>query len=230
MALMSPGPMIGVASGRVGGTIFSHNRGGQYVRNGTIPVTVTSDPAQNAKAILAEASAEWRGLTDAQRNAWTNWAQTHQIFNRIGSLITLSGQQAYVQLNARLKHAGASVISEPPIAASPVGPGALTGTYDIGMGNFQIAWTRTPLGASESLYTNVAVVDSAGINFVRNLLKLVDISAVAATSPLDLQTEIEARFGALQVGHKVVYFCSVLDQNTGLISQPRVTDGLVVST
>lgn len=230
MALFRAGIAVGQISGRVAGNIFSHNRGGPYIRNGTIPIASTTGPALNAKGILANKSQEWQGLTDTQRAAWREWANTHQLFNRIGRLITLSGQQAYVQINSRLAHAGVASISDPPIDTPPTGPGALTGSYDIGAGTFEIAWANTPLGANEALYTRVAVVSSSGINFVRNLLKLIDISSAAATSPLDLQTEIEARFGTLQVGQKLVYLVSVLDVTTGLISQPREDSGIIVST
>jgi len=54
MAIFNPGPLVGQVSGRVGGTVFSHNRGGAYIRNGSIPYAVYSQKALQAKSALSE--------------------------------------------------------------------------------------------------------------------------------------------------------------------------------
>jgi len=226
----TPGPMIGQASGSVGGQTFSHNRFGAYVRTRAIPTRSTTTEAENAKAILAAQSQAWGGLTDAQRAAWKSWADTHPVTDSLGNAQVLTGAQAYVQINARLDRAGETLLSLPPIASPPAALETLTGTWDIGAGDFEVTFTPTPLAAGIRLWSQAAVVASAGITYIENLLKQVDIQAAATASPVDLQSAIEARFGALQVGNVVTIRCSTFDSASGLLSQPLTVRGTVVST
>lgn len=86
-------------SGRIAGTVHSHNRGGSYVRRFSIPVNGATQFQQNVRGNLADASQAWRSLLDEQRAAWVAWASTHPVINRLGASIILTGQQAYVALN-----------------------------------------------------------------------------------------------------------------------------------
>lgn len=230
MALVRLGVMVGAASGSLGSTVFSRNRYGAYVRNRTKPVVPTTPYTQTAKQFLATASSAWRGLTSAQREQWANWAQQNPVPNRLGDPQVLTGQAAYCKLNVNIAIAGGSPITSPPVAAVPTSLTSLTGTFDIGAGDFEIAFTPTPLGTNNVLYTLAAVVDSAGITFVKNYYKLVDVSAANQATGYDLQASIENRFGSLQVGQVVHLLCSVLSRTTGLRSQPVPLIGTVVST
>ena len=119
MAIIIPGAMVSQASGRIGGTIFSRNRGGAYVRNGSIPTTVTTRAAQSVKAILAAQSQAWGALDDEIKEQWREWATQNPVINRLGQSRTLSGHQAFVQINGRLVYAGFDALDSPPIGAAP---------------------------------------------------------------------------------------------------------------
>ena len=230
MALFTPGPLVGQVSGRLGGSIFSHNRGGPYIRNGAIPVSSMSEYSLAVKAAFGAASQAWRSLTDDQRQAWKTWAGTNPVTNRLGSSTVLQGNAAFVSLNARIHAIGEPIILDPPVVASPDALVTMTPTYDIGAGDFSFAFTATPLGATERLFVQVAVVDSPGINYVKNLIKLVDVSPAAEAGPFDIEGAVVDRFGTLIVGQKVVLLVSVFDEATGLLSAPITDEGVVVST
>lgn len=230
MAKIRTGAIVQQISGSVAGNTFSHNRFGAYIRARSIPITNTSSYALAAKAFLSTASAAWGGLTPAQQLAWRSWADNNPIIDTLGEKRILTGQMAYVQIQARVLQNGDTLLTAPPVSPSPEGLLTLGGTYDIGAGTFTLTFTPTPLGAGLSLWTRVAVVDSGGINYVRNLLKLVDKSAAALASGVDLQSAIEARFGTLAVGMYVHYQCQVYEAATGLVSQPIKTSGVVVTT
>lgn len=217
-------------SGSMGGVVASHNRGGAYLRARAIPVTSTSSAALDAKGYLTTASQAWAGLTDAQRLTWADWASINPVADAFGEQRILSGHQSYVQLNRRLLQCGQSQISVPPVSAAPAGLTLLQYSFDIGAGNFQVAWTPTPLGASEGLYLRAAVVNSAGRSYVRNLYKLVYIGAAATASPIDPQSAIEARFGTLQAGQYVHIFAQVVSLADGRVSGALTASGVVVST
>lgn len=230
MALIKPGGIVGQISGRVGGDVYSSNRYGRYVRNGSIPITSTTTEAINAKGRLATVSQAWQGLTAAQRAAWASWAQTNPVVNRLGDSVVLTGHAAFVKCNTVLYYLGAAQIDDPPLSTAPVPLVTLTQSCDIGAGTFDLTYTATPLAADEYLYIRTAVVDSHAINYVQNLLKLVGVSAAAQASPFDHQTLVEGRFGTLQVGQRVHTEVSVVSDDTGLVSAPLKAVTTVVST
>ena len=110
----TPGIAVSQLSGSVGGTTASRNKGGQYFRNRAIPVTVTSPEAQNAKAILSNRSQAWQALTPAQRAQWEEWARQNEVIDALGQSVTLSGHQAYVQINSILAHDSQTLLTPPP--------------------------------------------------------------------------------------------------------------------
>ena len=226
----TPGPLIGAASGSVGGTVFSRNRYGVYCRTRAIPVNPNTVPQQNARSRLSTYSANWQTLTASQQLSWKAWASQNPIVNTLGAQQELTGQAAYVGVNTRLAQATDTAIDVPPLTPAPTSLVTLTGTWDIGAGNFQLDFAATPLGADDRLWCQAAVVYSAGISYVRNLLRVVKITAKAQATALDLQTDIEAVFGSLQVGHIVHVWAAVFDGATGLLSVPLSVKGTVIET
>ena len=230
MALFNPGPTVGQISGRIGGSVYSHNRGGAYIRNGTIPTKSTTAYAMTAKQTLQAASMAWQSIAAASQQAWAAWAQQNPITNRLGNKSTLSGHQAYVGNYCRIIRAGGTPLTLPPIDPAPDALLTSALTLDIGAGAFQIAYTTTPTGATEHLWLNACVVSSAGISFIQNLLKTIVVTAAAQASPYDFEADLVARFGTLQVGEVITVDAMVFDNATGLLSAPLRASGTVVST
>jgi len=230
MAKYTPGPAVAAVSGSVGGTTFSRNRGGQYMRRRAIPTRSTTVYAQLAKAILAARSQAWQSLTAAQRAAWLGYAQQFPVLNTLGNSFTRSGQQAYVAINSRLALASAALLTAPPIIAPPPPLLTYTQTYDIGAGSVAAAYTTTPIAAGVKLWIQACVLDSAGRAYVENLYRFVGLSAAAQASPFDMQSLIEARLGTLVVGQTLHVKISTFDTATGLISVPRSASGAIITT
>src|SRR3990172_1538376 len=93
-----PGIIAG-GSGSVGGCVFSRNRFGSYIRNRSIPVnpgTIEQQAIRNALGLL---SANWKVLTDVQRDNWTNYALNTPYTDWQGAPITLTGLQMYCAIN-----------------------------------------------------------------------------------------------------------------------------------
>ncbi len=230
MAITRPGSIVGQVSGRIGGLVFSRNRGGDYVRNGPSPTNPQSSYQTAVRNALSLASAGWDTLTDSQRAAWVSWAQDHPVRNRLGESIRLQGNAAYVQLNSRLAYLGTAIVVAPPAVNAPDPLLSVTPTFDIGAGNFQLAYTATPLGAGLKLWVLGCLLGSPAITFVKNRLRHFYTSAAAAASPADLDTAFSARFGAPVVGQKVVLMAGVLDGTNGQLSAMLRCEGLVTTT
>jgi len=229
MALITSGPVVGQVSGRIGSVIFSHNKGGPYIRNGTIPTTVTTSYAMAQKARMTELAQDWAGLTAAQRQAWKTWAEQNPITNRLGKQSTLPAHAAYIQINARLLLSGTAKMSLPPIEAAPTPLLTITPTCDIGAGNCELAYTTTPTPAGVMIWLRAALVDHSGIQHIQNMLKFLCVSAAAAASPLNFETELGLRVGTPQVGQYCWVEASNFDTASGLISAP-LRAGVAVTT
>lgn len=230
MAKIKLGPMAGQISGSIGATTFSHNRGGTYARRRAIPVTSTTVSALAAKARLTNASQSWGSLTSAQRLAWSVWAQMNPVTDTLGDKITLTGHAAYVMLTTRLLQAGLTAVTTPPVVTAPASLLTLTATFDVGAGDFAMAFTATPIGATNSLWVRGAVTDSASQVYINNRLRVVKVSSANQATGLDVSTELAAQFGALTAGRLVTLEASILDRNNGLLSAPLRVSGVVVST
>ena len=126
--------------------------------------------------------------------------------------------------------AGDTPITDPPIIAAADPLASLVLAADIGLGNVDVTYTPTPLGANEELWIRAAVTSSVGILFVQNLLRLVGQSAAAQASPFDIQSLVETRLGTLVVGQTLHVQISVYDNSTGLVSGPLRADTVVVTT
>ncbi len=230
MKFISSG-LVGAMSGSVGAVTASRNRYGAYLRARAIPVNPNTSFQLGTRASLSNLSTAWSGLTTGERLAWKEWADQNPIVDRLGQVQNLAPNAAFIQLNARLLAVGIAAVNSPPIVVAPDALTTLTSTVDIGVGGtFDLAFTATPLGAAESLWIQGAVTNSAGINYVTNRLRFLGESAAAQASPFDSQSLIETRFGTLVVGVTVHQWISVLDQNSGLLSPPRRTSGVVTDT
>lgn len=228
--MLVTGSFVSEMSGSLGGIVASRNKGGQYLRQRAVPTTSTTPAALQAKAFLASASAAWTALTQTQRDSWTRFGGIRSNTNRLGQQKILAGIAAHNAIYTRMSRAGLTPLTEPPIGTDPDALASATGTYDIGTGTSTIAYTPTPLGADDALWVEAAVVDSPGIEYVANVQRLVAITAAAAASPYDYQAAVEAVFGPLVVGQKVVLFPHVFDTVQGLLSQPLRLDGIVTDT
>ncbi len=108
MALFKNGGVAGSSpSGAVGGIVFSHNRGGSYIRTLKVPTNPASAFQVLARNRMSDLTNRWLNtLTDAQRDDWATYAANVPIVNRIGEQIFLTGLNWYVASNSLRNQAG----------------------------------------------------------------------------------------------------------------------------
>jgi hypothetical protein len=111
-------------------------------------------------------------------------------------------------------------------------PAAIAGVSAVCYVNTQaltLSWTSGALAANCCLATWVAAVDETGRAYYTNLLKLIDISAAAQATGLNVGTEFMARFGVMIAAQKLFIECEVWDKTTGLISGKACTNLTVLA-
>jgi len=121
MALIKTSGLVSAISGKVGGSVYSRNRYGAYVRNWAKPVNPNSDAQQKVRADMGSVVSDWFNvLSAAQRAAWAVYAAAVNFTNRLGETITLTGFNHYVRSNiARLNNLMTSVSAGPTTLILP---------------------------------------------------------------------------------------------------------------
>lgn len=117
MAIFTPGGGVAAVSGSVGGTTYSHNRGGPYMRTRAIPVNPGSVYQEAVRALMSQLTSLWQDtLTVAERAAWDTYALNVPLPNPLGQPRNVGGLGMYVRSNvSRLQHGNARIDDAPTI-------------------------------------------------------------------------------------------------------------------
>lgn len=107
-------PILGPLRGKIGATVFSHNKGGDYARRLGTPTNNNTTRQQVVRAILSTLSPGYAGLTPTQQEQWQTWASENPRVDPLGNSYTMTGHQAYVSVNHGLQDAALTVLEEPP--------------------------------------------------------------------------------------------------------------------
>jgi len=214
--------------GKLNGSVMSKNRGGAYVRTKVTPVNPQTTSQQAIRNRLSTNSAAWRGLTEPQRQAWIAAAINFPYTDIYGQTKTLSGQQLYVKLNNNLAMVGAAAISSPPAPVAVPALALATVTADDSSNTVIVAGT-TPVPAGFALVFRATGNVTPGKSFVKNLFRIVSISAAAATSPYDISAGWVAKFGDPVLGNKVFIQAFFVSITTGQAGIPVQVQTIVVA-
>lgn len=115
MALINPS-MLGEVRGSIGGATFSRNRSGAYIRKRATPINPNTERQADARNRMTDLSIRWTlTLTQAQRDAWDEYAANVPSSNKLGDAINLTGQNWYVASNALRLQAGLARVDAAPI-------------------------------------------------------------------------------------------------------------------
>ncbi len=100
MAIITLGGGVAAISGSIGGTTFSRNRGGPYMRTRAIPVNPNTIFQQAVRSIVSQLTSLWLNtLTDSQRAAWDTYSENVPLPNSLGQPRNVGGLAMYVRSN-----------------------------------------------------------------------------------------------------------------------------------
>ena len=176
-------PTLGPLSGSIGGNVWSRNKGGFYVRLGSVPTNPQTSRQQTTRAQLGQMASGWTGvLTQDQRDAWDIYASQHPVINSLGKEVYITGLAWYCKCNTRLQDSGATLIADPPTAGAPSGLTSMA--IDVSAATtMDVTFAATPLGTDERLQGWVSMPVSAGSTPNIRQCRLVGYSAAAQASP-----------------------------------------------
>jgi len=100
MAIFTPGGGIAAVSGSIGGTTFSRNRGGAYMRLRAIPINPNTVYQQAVRTLVGTLTSRWLDvLTPEQRAAWDTYALNVELPNPLGQPRNVGGLGMFVRSN-----------------------------------------------------------------------------------------------------------------------------------
>lgn len=212
------GAIVVAGSGKVGGHVAARNRAGAYIRTKVTPVNPQTISQISVRNGFTSNSQSWRGLTQAQRNAWNGAVEDFKRTDIFGDLKAPSGFNLYMRLNNNLLAAGQSVISSPPLPSAVFAFTSLSVVANTTGATLTATFAAAiPAGVSVLVLATPGV--SAGKNFVKSEFRQIGILTVADTSPEDIAAIYGTKFGALPtIGKKVFIGFKVVDNVTGLTS------------
>lgn len=189
-------------SGSYQGITSSRNRYGQYVRTRASPVQPRTPAQLNQRARMTTNAAAWRGLTDAQRAGWLDLGLNMSRTDALGQSYTLNGFGAFCSVNNNKLDAGDAAITDATAIVTPID--LVTVTLTLTAAAASAAYTTTPLAAGYRIFAWASPQRSAGVKFNGDY-RLLQVSAAAAASPMNLLAAFTAKFGVPVVGNRVFF-------------------------
>lgn len=217
------GILAGQVSGSIAGITGSHNKGGYYLRNRTVPTNGATPARASQRAAFGAALQGWGALTPEYREQWKTAAQNQPWTDSFGENITLTGQQWYVGVNSlrlRINEEGFSVpaplvLFQPPTPGTrptPQMPTSITWEQadDDTAASPVLAFPQSQLGANDLLVVYASGPVGPGVESPPNAMQMVGTATGATTS---LTVSNNAR--VYQVGVRIGVWVQIIRGWTG---------------
>lgn len=219
----------GQLSGSVGGVVAGHNKGGQYLRNRSIPTNPNSTRQQQQRSGFGAAAIAWRGLTAEQREDWESYAAASPRMNRLGESITVSGFNQYIRTNAFLTGIGLAAINDAPITPGESSLGvpdisSFEANEATGLSFVTVGCTATKAGSCQISYSPSL---SAGVKYFKGPYTLFALATLTATGVLN-EIQEYTYYGPIQTGQRRAFRIRSMDAQ-GRVSNVFETIATIVS-
>lgn len=211
MAKIKFGMMMTDASGKLGGQVFSKNRGGAYVRTKVTPSNPQTTAQMTVRGIFASISSAWSNLTESSRLSFNNLVDTYATTDIFGDLRNPSGKALFQRLNQNLVNSGQAQIttcvppSEVPFANLVSAECTLSvNKFDVNTdGNTTyskvVVWATPPL--------------SQGTTFVKNKLRQIGVFRGGNGAIFNMYSAYLAKFGEPAVASNIYVGVRVINAN-----------------
>ena len=208
MALIKFGALITDFSGKVGGTIFSKNRGGAYAKNRVVPNNPATPVQSVVRGRFGSLSSQWRTLLQAERDSFTEATGNFPKSNRIGDTIQLAGNALFVSLNSSLLAVGLPIITTAPAPAGVTEYNITGFVVDSLPGARKFDVTAEPIdpALAENMIVQIFATApvSPGISNLNSKFRQIAVkTAVEMLDTVDLRVQYLNVFGAFAEGTRI---------------------------
>ena len=230
MALITPGPLAGSISGKVGGLVFSHGRYSDSVSVKSLQINPKSNIQSNRRSNLQTAIALWQALTPASKLIFENNALLHPRRNRLNETYFLSGYNYFCSLVLNLRNCN--------IRSSP--DGDVEGLLDVGTyeeilsipDKVELSFDATALPADYLIVVYISTLSGAGrFRSPAGYYRLIGTYDEKIADKVDITLDLLTAFGIsrLTVGSSIFSYVQFVDTVSGLASARQYQMGYVQS-
>lgn len=211
MAKIKFGAMMVDASGKLGGQVFSKNRGGAYIRTKSTPLNPQTTAQMAIRGIFANISSAWSGLSESGRQSFNNLVSSYARTDIFGDLRNPSGKNLFQRLNQNLEISGQPQITtcvqpiEVPFA------GVQEAILDSATPQINVALQNDTTGSRIVVWATPPL--SAGTSFVKNKLRQIAVFNGVAPGNIEVSTQYIAKFGAYQDTDNIYFGVRVINVN-----------------
>jgi hypothetical protein len=217
-------PLFSQASGSIGGTTFSHNRGGMYVRSRATPTDPGSARQQTLRAAMGSLAPYWgETLTADQRNAWRDYAANTAFVNVLGDTVYLTGQQQFLRANVPRLQASLAILADAPTTFDYGTFSAPNISSALDDDSIDVAFTNTDDWATDDAGALLAYggkQQGPGRDFYKGPWRYMGILAGDSITPPTSPESFTSQFG-LDAGNRVWVLVRII-QPDGRLSLPIV--------
>jgi hypothetical protein len=223
------GAIVVAGSGKVGGHVFTKNRGGAVMRTKVSPANAQTPRQSAVRNLFTTLSQAWKDLTQAQRDGWNAAVSNYARTDLFGSLRMPSGLNLFQRLNNVIMNCGGSMITTAPLPGfvPEVTISAFTAT--VGTPSMSVTFNG-PVVEDCAIIAFATAPMSAGRSYVKSDYRQIKIIQPAASSPENLLSAYVAKFGNTgAVGQKI--FVKFVSANliTGQTSTGSVASVITVA-
>lgn len=211
MAKIKFGMMMTDASGKLGGQVFSKNRGGAYVRTKVTPSNPQTTAQMGVRGIFASISSSWSTLTEEGRATFNNLVGDYARTDIFGDLRNPSGKALFQRLNQNLLLTEQETIdvcvppSEVPFANLAAGLGSVSSN------TFNVNYAGTLTGSQIVVWATPPL--SQGTTFVKNRLRQIKFQPGSIDAGVDIWDAYVAKFGTPIAGANIYVGVRVINAN-----------------
>lgn len=216
------GSIVVNGRGKLGGHVYSKNRGGAYIRTLQTPSNPRTSYQQSGRAVFTQLTQGWSGLSDSQRAGWNQATENFKRTNVFGDVKVLSGKGLYISLNKELILVGRSPLTDAPSPSEIVVPTEIDPVIQISASSIEpnVSVEGGAIDYNDVVFTCTGVV-SQGTSFIKNKLVVI-LPGGWSSDPADFWDAYVARFGVPVDGQKI-YFGAYTVNEVGQRS-PEVTN------
>lgn len=216
-------------SGKLNGSVMSKNKSGHYIRTKTTPSNPQTSFQTAVRNSLASIAQAWRGLTDTQRKSWNTVVDQFQRTNIFGDSFKLSGIALYSRLNRNLDTIGSTRIATPPSPEAVSFFTGLSAIVDNSATTMELTFAPA-IPAGSKVIVRASAPLSQGIYNANNKMRIIAVLDNTDTSPADVATEYQTKFGTFPaVGQKVFFDVKHVDISTGIDGVPLSTSAITIA-
>ena len=223
MAKIKFGMIVTDGRGKLGGQVFSKNRGGAYIRTKVTPSNPQSPAQTVVRQAFAEFSQNWSALTAELITAWNAAVSSWSTTDIFGDLRSPTGKNLYLRLNQNAVLAGYPSFDTVPEKAEMVS-GIVT-SVDLTDGELLCNGIYEGVGARLVLSSSGPV--SNGTSYVKNKLRVFFTVLGNDYSTLDAYQSYFAKFGTVVAGQKVFFGIKYVLSN-GQTSPTQIVETVAV--